>query len=74
MRKKRRGEKRRKSSINPNLFKSLWRKYSVIPYITLSEAKDLKDSLAAEFTLSCMRFFAALRMTRGERLPQNDTR
>ena len=31
-----------------------------------------RDSSVAEFTLSCMRFFATLRMTRSEGLPQND--
>jgi len=35
-------------------------------------AQGIGDSSVAEFTLSCMRFFATLRMTRSEGLPQND--
>jgi hypothetical protein len=47
-------------------------KRSVTLYVTLSEAKGLQDYSVAEFTLSCMRFFATLRTTGGEELPWND--
>lgn len=43
--------------------------------VTLRDSEGSEgDSSVAEFTLSCTRFFATLRMTKNEGSPQNDSK
>jgi len=43
--------------------------------VTLSDSEGSeRDSSVVEFTLSCTRFFATLRMTKNEGLPQNNSK